>query len=426
MRTPAPSTRPSPSSGRFWDGLLSNFQAELPDEHASAHAQRLEPVPVHGDLQPLALDLDVRDGHRPRHGLPRLEPGHPRLRAHDPRARARAHPRHRRDPALRRHLLPPVPAPHEEGQRRGRRRLLRRPPLARALDLRLHQGDGRPRHPGRGLRLRGQEVQARRERQADQGREPPPPPRDLDRLHDAQARPPRAAPHRPRRLERLPQPQLLLDGAQRELPVRGRREGLQGRVGDDRRPLPLRARARWPSSTISWGGPRDAKRMLRRRAEMLAAVEARGLGRRVVPPRLRRRGQARRLEGVRGGQDLHREPGLVRPGRGRRRRRARACRGRARKAMESVHKLLYTPKGVVLQQPRLLDLPPRARRGLELSARGQGERGHLQPQQHLDPPGLVPPRRGRPGPRVLPLDLPERQAGPRSTSTAPSPTSTRR
>ncbi len=57
----------------------------------------------------------VRDRHRPRHGLPRLEPGSPGLRAPRPRARPPAHPRHRRHPARRRHLLPPVPAAHQDG-----------------------------------------------------------------------------------------------------------------------------------------------------------------------------------------------------------------------------------------------------------------------------------------------------------------------
>jgi hypothetical protein len=42
-----------------------------------------------------------------------------------PEPRPRAHSRHRRHPVLRRHLLPPVPAADEEGQRRSRRRLLR-------------------------------------------------------------------------------------------------------------------------------------------------------------------------------------------------------------------------------------------------------------------------------------------------------------
>ena len=36
------------------------------------HGQRLERVPVHGHVQPLALGLVLRVGHRPRHGLPRL------------------------------------------------------------------------------------------------------------------------------------------------------------------------------------------------------------------------------------------------------------------------------------------------------------------------------------------------------------------
>ena len=40
--------------------------------------------------------LVLRDRHRPRHGLPRLEPGPARLRAPGAGARPRAHPRHRR------------------------------------------------------------------------------------------------------------------------------------------------------------------------------------------------------------------------------------------------------------------------------------------------------------------------------------------
>ena len=53
------------------------------------HGQRLEPVPVHGDVQPVALGLVLRHGDRPRHRLPRLEPGPARVRAHGARARAR-------------------------------------------------------------------------------------------------------------------------------------------------------------------------------------------------------------------------------------------------------------------------------------------------------------------------------------------------
>ena len=51
--------------------------------------QHLEPLPVHGDVQPVALRVDVRVGHRPRHGVPGLQPGPAGLRPHDPGASPR-------------------------------------------------------------------------------------------------------------------------------------------------------------------------------------------------------------------------------------------------------------------------------------------------------------------------------------------------
>ena len=92
----------------------------------------LERLPVHGHLQPQPLGLHVRVGHRPGHGLPRLQPGPARLRAHGPRARSAADPRHQRHPAASRRRLPPVPAADQARQRRGRQRLQRRPGLAGA------------------------------------------------------------------------------------------------------------------------------------------------------------------------------------------------------------------------------------------------------------------------------------------------------
>ena len=66
-------------------------------------------------------------GHRPRDGLPRLEPGPARVRPHAPRPGPGTDPRHRRDPAPRRRRLPPVPAAHEARQRRRRLGVQRRP-----------------------------------------------------------------------------------------------------------------------------------------------------------------------------------------------------------------------------------------------------------------------------------------------------------
>ena len=62
----------------------------------------------------------------------------------------------------------------QAGKRRDRRRLLRRPPLARALDVRVREGDGRRVDPREPRRLRGH---------ARQRRGPAAPPRDERRLH---------------------------------------------------------------------------------------------------------------------------------------------------------------------------------------------------------------------------------------------------
>ena len=69
------------SSRDHWTRLLSNYTVESGDEKLEPDGQHLEPVPVHGHVQHVAQRLVLRDGHRPRHGLPRLEPGPARLRA---------------------------------------------------------------------------------------------------------------------------------------------------------------------------------------------------------------------------------------------------------------------------------------------------------------------------------------------------------
>ncbi len=175
------------------------------------------------------------------------------------------------------------------------------------------------------------------------------------------------------------------------------------------------------------GGPPPAFRPERgrgtaRRPPRRDARRRRGarLGRRLVPPRVRRRGEPGRLAHLRRGADLRREPGLVRPRRRRRRERARPPRARER-PRAALHRSGRRPPAARLQQ-----LPPRARRDHELSARLQGERGRLLPCQHLDPARLVPARRGRPRVRVLPLDLPVRSGGARSIGTAASRTCTPR
>ena len=362
------------------------------------------------------LGQHVRDRHRPRHGLPRQQPGHARLRAHDPVARARAHPGHRRDAAIRRDLLPPVPAADQEGQRRDRRRFLRRPPVADPVDLR---STSRRRATSASWQAPcGYARQARTAKTETCC--------TTWKLSIAytmtQARPARAAADRPRRLERLPEPQLLLDGAQRELPVRGRREGQQRRERDDRGPVPVREPR--DGRAVRFHGQGRATRPHARAATTRCSKSSRRkLGRRMVPPRLRRRrqagGLARRTTKARSSSRARAGACSAGPGR-EQRPRAR------RKAMESVHKHLFTKNGVGPAAAAVLDVPRRARRSDQLSARGEGKRRHLLPQQHLDQSRLVPAGRRRPGPRVLPVDLPIAPRKTRSKSTAASPTSTPR
>ena len=112
---------------------------EDPGRGGELHGQRLEPVPVPHDVQLVAFRLVLRVGHRPGHGIPRLQPGHPRVRAPDPLPRAAEAAGHRGHPVPRGPGAPPVLAADEEG-RRGR--LRRRPPLADHRRLPLHEGDG--------------------------------------------------------------------------------------------------------------------------------------------------------------------------------------------------------------------------------------------------------------------------------------------
>ena len=114
----------------YWSGLLGSFALSSPRRQAGPDGQHLEPVPVHGHVQHVALRLVLRERDRPRHGLPRLQPGPARLRPPDPGAGARADHRHRLHPVRRRVGVPPVPAAHQAREQRDRLRLQRRPALA--------------------------------------------------------------------------------------------------------------------------------------------------------------------------------------------------------------------------------------------------------------------------------------------------------
>jgi cellobiose phosphorylase len=79
-----------------WTEVLDQMQVSTPNEHVDRMVEHLERLPVHG-RSTSAVGLYFESGIG-RHGLPGLLPGPARLRADGP-DRARAHPRHRGDPA---------------------------------------------------------------------------------------------------------------------------------------------------------------------------------------------------------------------------------------------------------------------------------------------------------------------------------------
>ena len=145
----------------------------------------------------------------------------------------------------------------------------------------------------------------------------------LVRPRARQPRPARAAADRARRLERLPEPELLLRDARRV-------------VSDDRQPRGPHRRIVFIAGMFVHIGPeyaallraaaasrtRPSARRTRSQKMERAVLDAR-LGRRVVPARLRLFRQQGRQQRVRGRPDLHRAAGLLRHGRHRRRRPAR-------------------------------------------------------------------------------------------------------
>ena len=132
-----------------WTERLGTLQVTTGDPHVDRMVNIVEPLPVHGDVQPVALGVDVRVGHRTGHGLPGLQPGPAGLRPHDPGASPRQDPGHRRDPAARRRRVSPIPAAHEARQPRRRLGVQRRPRVARPGRRGLPQGDRRPGDPRR-------------------------------------------------------------------------------------------------------------------------------------------------------------------------------------------------------------------------------------------------------------------------------------
>jgi len=151
------------------------------------------------------------------------------------------------------------------------------------------------------------------ERRRHQGADPDGAPAPQLQLHLHPPGPPRPAPHRPRRLERLPEPELLLRASGRELPDhRPQRRPCGGERFHRRYVRQIRRGIRRPVRPP--GPPGRSRRRPRRHCAGGTGRADRRLGRCMVPPRLRRLRQARRQQGMRRGPDLHRAAGHVRHG----------------------------------------------------------------------------------------------------------------
>ena len=149
-------------------------------------------------------------------------------------------------------------------------------------------------------------------------------------LHARPARSARAPVDRAGRLERLPQPQLLLGHPGRVVPDHREPGRWRRRVGLHRRSLhPGRGRA--GADRTAPRAPGDAEHYRPARDEMAAAVHDHGWDGAVVPPRLRLLRGRGGLGGQRRRPDLHRTAGNVRHGRDRERRRTGPARPRLRR-----------------------------------------------------------------------------------------------
>ena len=259
---------------------------------------------------------------------------------------------------------------------------------------RLPQGDRRPRDPRRAGALRQRAGPRDAALRAPAARAP---------LHARPPRPARPAADRPRRLERLPQPQLLLRDAGRVVP-------------DDR----ATARAASPSrcsspacSCLAADELRGARRASRRRRprrrvcarrgeQMIDAVERARLGRRVVPARLRllrqRRSAPPRTTRARSSSSRRASASWPASGSTTARRRSALDVGRAsgwrRRTASSSVQPAYTRYHLELGE--ISSYPP----GL------QGERRHLLPHQPVDHDRRDARRQRRRRARLLPADQP--------------------
>ena len=225
-------------------------------------------------------------------------------------------------------------------------------------------------------------------------------PAALAPLHARAPRPARAAADRPRGLERLPEPQLLLRDARRVVP-------------DDGEPRGQASPSRCSSPGCSCSPPRSSPRSPSTRiwrprppasapsaTGWQAAVREHGWDGEWFLRAYDYFGEHGRLEGERGGPDLHRAAGHLRDGR---------HRARGREGRRGARLGRRAPRDAARHRAataRLLALPRRAGRDLLVPARLQGERRHLLPQQPLGHDRRDARRRRRPGVRLLPAHQP--------------------
>ena len=368
---------------------------------------------MHGHLQPVALRVAVRVGDRARDGLPRLEPGPARASSTWSRSG-----RAERILDIAATQLPTGGAYHQYQPltKRGNDAVgsgFNDDPawlvLAVAAYLKETGDLAILDEPVPYDNAPGQRAAARR------------PPPAGDRLHARAARPARPAAHRPRRLERLPQPELLLGHARRVVPDDPEPRGRRRRVGLHRRPV--RARGERAGRAIAdhrGDGCRVPSACGRRprgwsRRSTPTAGTAPGSGARTTSSASRsarpRTPRARSSSSPRASASW---PGS-----------ASTTDGRSR-ALAAVRERLATPHGIVLQQPAFTTYELAPRRDLVVPARLQGERRDLLPHEPVadDRRGAGGQRRGRP--RLLPADQPLGPGSRSPRSIAASRTSTPR
>ena len=108
----------------YWDDLLDRYSVKSGNEklqreerkrEARPHGEHLEPIPMYGDVQLLSFCQLLRERHRTRYGLPRLQSGPGGIRSSDSQQSTSAHHRHRLYTVPRRRMLPSVSAAHQTG-----------------------------------------------------------------------------------------------------------------------------------------------------------------------------------------------------------------------------------------------------------------------------------------------------------------------